>query len=57
MTTTFHTATSARPGRAGGRHPAGPRPASIEAGAPPEFGGQDSWWSPEHLLLSALSYA
>lgn len=27
----------------------------IEGGAPPEFGGRDSWWSPEHLLLSSLS--
>lgn len=27
----------------------------IEGGAPSEFGGRDSWWSPEHLLLSALS--
>jgi organic hydroperoxide reductase OsmC/OhrA len=26
----------------------------IEGGAPPEFGGRDSWWSPEQLLLSAL---
>jgi organic hydroperoxide reductase OsmC/OhrA len=26
----------------------------IEGGAPSEFGGRDSWWSPEHLLLSAL---
>jgi organic hydroperoxide reductase OsmC/OhrA len=26
----------------------------IDGGAPPEFGGRDSWWSPEHLLLSAL---
>jgi organic hydroperoxide reductase OsmC/OhrA len=27
----------------------------IEGGAPPEFGGRDAWWSPEHLLLSSLS--
>lgn len=27
----------------------------IEAGAPPEFGGQEAWWTPEHLLLSSLS--
>lgn len=33
---------------------AAPRP-SIVGGPPPEFGGGDSWWSPEHLLLSALS--
>jgi len=33
---------------ADGRHP-------IEGGAPPEFDGRASWWSPEHLLLSSLS--
>lgn len=27
----------------------------ITGGAPAEFGGRDSWWSPEHLLLSSLS--
>jgi organic hydroperoxide reductase OsmC/OhrA len=27
---------------------------SIEGGAPPEFGGSDAWWSPEHLLLSSV---
>ncbi len=27
----------------------------ILAGAPMEFGGRDTWWSPEHLLLSSLS--
>jgi organic hydroperoxide reductase OsmC/OhrA len=27
----------------------------IAGGAPREFGGRDSWWSPEHLLLSSLS--
>ena len=27
----------------------------ITGGAPMEFGGRDSWWSPEHLLLSSLS--
>ena len=32
-----------------------PARSPIEAGAPSEFGGRDSWWSPEHLLLSALS--
>jgi organic hydroperoxide reductase OsmC/OhrA len=31
-----------------------PRPV-IEGGAPPEFDGKDTWWSPEHLLLSSLS--
>jgi organic hydroperoxide reductase OsmC/OhrA len=33
---------------------AGSRPA-ILGGPPPEFGGQPELWSPEHLLLSALS--
>lgn len=27
----------------------------ITGGAPMEFGGRDTWWSPEHLLLSSLS--
>jgi organic hydroperoxide reductase OsmC/OhrA len=27
----------------------------IVGGAPPEFGGKEQWWSPEHLLLGALS--
>jgi organic hydroperoxide reductase OsmC/OhrA len=26
----------------------------IEAGPPPEFGGEQDRWSPEHLLLSAI---
>ena len=30
-----------------------PRPV-ILGGPPMEFGGQDDWWSPEHLLLSSL---
>ena len=30
-----------------------PRPI-ILGGPPPEFGGQDDCWSPEHLLLSSL---
>jgi organic hydroperoxide reductase OsmC/OhrA len=33
---------------------AAPRRA-IVGGAPPEFGGKDEWWSPEHLLLGAVS--
>lgn len=33
---------------------AGPRPV-LEGGAPPEFGGDDSRWSPEHLLLASAS--
>ena len=27
----------------------------IVGGAPPEFGGKEQWWSPEHLLLGAVS--
>ena len=27
----------------------------ITGGAPMEFAGRDTWWSPEHLLLSSLS--
>jgi organic hydroperoxide reductase OsmC/OhrA len=27
----------------------------ITGGAPMEFDGRDTWWSPEHLLLSSLS--
>jgi organic hydroperoxide reductase OsmC/OhrA len=30
-----------------------PRPALV-GGNPPEFDGNAEWWSPEHLLLSAL---
>jgi organic hydroperoxide reductase OsmC/OhrA len=33
---------------------AGERPA-IVTGPPSQFGGEPSWWSPEHLLLSAVS--
>jgi organic hydroperoxide reductase OsmC/OhrA len=29
-----------------------PRPV-IVGGPPPQFGGLDEWWSPEHLLLSS----
>jgi organic hydroperoxide reductase OsmC/OhrA len=32
----------------------GHRP-DIVGGPPPEFDGSDRWWSPEHLLLSAVS--
>ncbi len=31
-----------------------PRP-EILGGPPAQFGGHDEWWSPEHLLLSAVS--
>lgn len=27
----------------------------LVVGPPPEFGGSDVWWSPEHLLVSALA--
>jgi organic hydroperoxide reductase OsmC/OhrA len=33
---------------------AGPRPALL-AGPPPQFDGDDSRWSPEHLLLASAS--
>lgn len=33
---------------------AGPRP-PLAGGAPPEFGGDDARWSPEHLLLASAS--
>lgn len=33
---------------------AGPRP-TLAGGPPPEFGGDDSAWSPEHLLLASAS--
>lgn len=33
---------------------AGHRPRLI-VGPPPEFDGSDVWWSPEHLLVSALA--
>jgi organic hydroperoxide reductase OsmC/OhrA len=39
---------------AGGMLSAGPRPVVL-GGAPPEFGGRDDWWSPEHLLLASAS--
>ena len=37
-----------------GRLSSPPRP-SIEAGAPPEFGGPDNVWTPEHLLVAAVN--
>jgi organic hydroperoxide reductase OsmC/OhrA len=27
----------------------------LVVGPPPELGGSDAWWSPEHLLVSALA--
>ncbi len=42
-----------RPGSAIDVH-AGRRP-SLAVGPPPEFGGNDVWWSPEHLLVSAAA--
>lgn len=41
-------------GQGGARLVSGGRP-SIEGGAPPQFEGEEGWWSPEHLLLSALN--
>lgn len=41
-------------GEGQGRICAGPRP-EIIGGPPAQFGGRDDWWSPEHLLLSAVS--
>ena len=32
-----------------------PSRSSIETGAPPEFGGTDDVWSPEHLLVAAVN--
>jgi organic hydroperoxide reductase OsmC/OhrA len=41
-------------GNGAGLLTAPPRPA-IAGGAPPQFQGSEEWWSPEHLLLSAVS--
>lgn len=38
----------------GGVLAAPPRP-EIVGGPPPQFDGSEEWWSPEHLLLSAVS--
>lgn len=42
------------PGWGGATLEEGRRP-PIEGGAPSQFAGRDSWWSPEHLLLGSLS--
>jgi organic hydroperoxide reductase OsmC/OhrA len=42
------------PGEGPARATAGSRPA-LQGGPPPEFGGEEGWWSPEHLLLSAVN--
>src|SRR5262245_20352165 len=34
---------------------AAPPRATIAAGAPPEFGGTDEVWSPEHLCVAAVN--
>lgn len=31
------------------------RRAPLLAGPPPEFGGKDAWWSPEHLFVSSAA--
>lgn len=49
----YHTELSWKDGRRG-LISAPPRP-DVEGGAPPEFGGTDEVWSPEHLLLSSAS--
>ena len=41
-------------GDGAGQVSAGTRPV-MAVGPPPEFGGDDRYWSPEHLLLSALN--
>ena len=41
-------------GSSGGAALAGGRRPDILGGAPPEFDGRADWWSPEHLLLSAV---
>ena len=41
-------------GAGAGHAGAGARP-PMSVGPPPEFGGDDRAWSPEHLLLSALN--
>jgi organic hydroperoxide reductase OsmC/OhrA len=33
---------------------ASPRP-PILAGSPPQFGGENHWWSPEHLFVSSIN--
>lgn len=32
-----------------------PHRPEIAAGPPPEFGGSDRWWSPEHFLVAAAA--
>ena len=27
----------------------------LRVGAPPDFGGSDAWWSPEHLVCAAVA--
>ena len=41
-------------GGSSGTLTAGPRPA-LAGGVPPEFGGGDQEWSPEHLLLASTN--
>ena len=48
-----HYATTIVVGAPGASLGSGPRPV-ISGGAPPEFGGTDAVWSPEHLLLGAV---
>jgi organic hydroperoxide reductase OsmC/OhrA len=48
-----YTASVVRTGRARADLTAPPRP-PLQGGAPPEFGGIATDWSPEHLLLAAV---
>jgi organic hydroperoxide reductase OsmC/OhrA len=48
-----YTASLARTDRSRARLEAPPR-RPLDGGPPPEFGGEASTWSPEHLLLSAI---
>ena len=41
--------------QAGGHALSAPPRPQIAGGSPPEFGGTDGVWSPEHLLLSSVS--
>ena len=32
-----------------------PHRPEIAAGPPPDFGGSDTWWSPEHMFVAAVA--
>jgi organic hydroperoxide reductase OsmC/OhrA len=48
-----YSTTIVRAGTSRGSIQAAPRP-TISGGAPPEFGGDATLWSPEHLLMASL---